>query len=262
MKANHRLVVADFVWELDDTVTVEQAFEKLSAVVSTLGFDGVAYTLMPRTLGVPFRYAPVFLNSNDFSQGFLEHYQQANLAQSDFTIRRISEGWDSVLDWQKEAQTDLLTSKEQDLVTIAQHDYGITNALTLPVDRDSDLLAGFSVTSSLSRPLFADLVESNQAILVRLCHHFHHLVIRRLENRSMFYSPVLDALNRDERCLIDLVSNGNRLKQSQDLYGISPTSAGNILHRLYKKFSVSDKGQLGCLIGRHQLVELLEIHDK
>lgn len=214
---------------------------------------------MPRILGIPERIPPIFLCSRDFSADFLKHYQQANLAQYDFSIRRISDGCSTILDWDSEARTGILTPKEVEVIELARYDYGITNAITLPVEQSDDILAGFSLTSCLSRRLFSDLLVANHKILNLLCRHFHQFIFRRPENRSLFYSPVMLKLSYNERCMIDLVTKGRRLKQSQDCYGISPHTAGVILHRLYKKFSVNDRGELGYLIGRHQLVEMLDI---
>lgn len=250
-------VLTDFLWYLDAAESTEAAFEQLSIVISALGFDAISYTVIPRTLGVPERIPPVFLSSCDFSAGFLDHYQQANLAQSDFTIRRISDGCNTILDWSLEAKKDALTPEELEVIRLARYDYGIRNAITWSVEQNQDFLAGFSLTSSLSRKFFDDLLVTNQATLTLLCYHFHLFVYRRQENRSLFYRPILAQLKHNECCMLDLIAKGRRLKQSRDLYGISPTMAGNILSRLYRKFSVTDRGQLGYLIGRHQLIEML-----
>ncbi len=254
-KAN---VIADFIWHLDDTNSVEEAFANFANVISFFGFDGVSYTLIPRIMGIPERIRPVFISSRDFSTGFLKHYQEANLAQHDFTIRRALEGCSAGLDWNKEAEKGLLAPQESEVISIAKHDYFIKNAITIPVELNEEVLAGFSFTCSQSRRGFDSLLGINK-VLTKLCLHFHNFVYRKLENRSVFYTPVLASLTRNERCMVDLVYNGLYLKQSPDHYGISESSAGNTLKRLYEKFSVEDKGQLGYLIGRHQLIEMLNL---
>ena len=105
--------------------------------------------------------------------------------------------------------------------------------------------------------MFDDLHCKYADLLRLLCEHFHRFVVQL--HRRPFYKPIIDSLSDHEKSVIDLVSNGYRLKQSFDLYSLSPGLAGKTLHKLYRKFGVSDQGELGHLIGRHQLVEMLDI---
>lgn len=248
-------IAADFLFSLDDSNKLETAFDSLTGVISVIGFDSVAYTLIPLSLSADL--PPVFLNSKDFSTEFLAHYEEAELAQNDFTIRRVASGCQETLHWRRELETGLLAPEECDVVLVAAHDYGITNAVTLPVQQSRDVIAGFSVTSSAERKQFDELLETHHSMLSLLCCHFHRYVCQ--QHRWRFYRHVIDDLSIHERYVIDLVANGNRLKQAKDLYGLSQSLAGKTLHKLYKKFSVSDQGELGYLVGRHQLIEFLDI---
>ena len=106
--------------------------------------------------------------------------------------------------------------------------------------------------------MFDQIIAARDDLLSRLCAHFHRFVHQQY--RRPFYQPVIDKLSTNEKYVIDLVANGYRLKQSKDLYGLSQSLAGKTLHNLYRKFSVSDKGELGHLIGRHHLIEMLDIN--
>ena len=240
---------------LDSIIPLDTAFRSLSSVVSSMGFDSIVYTLIPLSLRTDL--PPVFLKSRDFSNGFLQHYEQAGLVEHDFTIKRAAAGLQTTLNWQKELATSQLTSAEANVVLLAQHDYGINNAITIPAQNTPDTVAGFSITSCLKTPLFDDLHCKYADLLRLLCEHFHRFVVQL--HRRPFYKPIIDSLSDHEKSVIDLVSNGYRLKQSFDLYSLSPGLAGKTLHKLYRKFGVSDQGELGHLIGRHQLVEMLDI---
>ena len=63
----------------------------------------------------------------------------------------------------------------------------------------------------------------------------------------------------NEKRVISLVANGKRLKQASEMYGISEGMAGKTLHKLYKKLAISNQGELGFLIGNHQLLDLLDL---
>lgn len=248
-------LASEFVLSLDSVTPLDSAFESLSNVVSAMGFDSVIYTLIPMSLRA--KLPPVFLQSRDFSNGFIQHYEQAGLAEHDFTIKRAAAGLPDILHWQNELDTGQLTQPEADVVLLAQRDYGITNAITIPAQSTADIVAGFSITSSLRRQGFDQLHHKYKNLLWRLCEHFHRFVVQLY--KRPFYQLIIDGLSSHEKCVIDLVANGHRLKQAGDLYGLSPGLAGKTLHKLYRKFSVADQGELGHLIGRHQLVEMLDI---
>ena len=248
-------LATEFVLSLDHTTQLDTAFASLSTVVTTMGFDSIIYTLFPLTLTSDF--PPIFLSSRDFSGGFLQHYYDAGLAEHDFTIKRAAAGSPHSMHWQHELETAQITTAEAEVVLLAQHDYGITNAITIPAQYTHDVVAGFSIASSATRQWFDQIIAVHDDLLNRLCAHFHRFVHQLF--RRPFYQPVIDSLSTNEKYVIDLVANGYRLKQSSDLYGISPSLAGKTLHNLYQKFSVSDKGELGHLIGRHHLIEMLDL---
>lgn len=246
---------ADFLLSLDYTNELQTAFDAMAGVISVMGFDSIAYTLIPLSLGNDL--PPIFLCSKDFSTDFLTHYEQAGLAQHDFTIRRIAAGCIGLQHWQRELDTGLLTRAERDVVLLAEHDYGISNAITLPVQQTHDVIAGFSIAGSTTRREFDRQLDSHHKLLSHLCYHFHRYVYE--QHRRPFYQNVIDDLSIHERNVIELIARGKRLKQAKDLYGLSQSLAGKTLHKLYKKYAVSDQGQLGYLIGRHQLIELLDV---
>lgn len=248
-------VAADFLFSLDYTNELETAFDAMAGVISVMGFDSIAYTLIPLSLSNDL--PPVFLCSKDFSTDFLTHYEQAGLAQHDFTIRRIAAGCIGPQHWQRELDTGLLTPAEREVVLLAEHNYGMSNAITLPVQQTHDVIAGFSITGSVTRRQFDQMLDAHKVLLSRLCYHFHRYVYE--QHRQPFYQNVINDLSTYERYVIDLIARGKRLKQAKDLYGLSQSLAGKTLHKLYKKFAVSDQGQLGYLVGRHQLIEFLDI---
>lgn len=248
-------VILAFIDTLDSCTSVELAFESLAAHITSLGFDGIAYTVIPQTLG---NFSPVFLASHDFSPGFLSHYAEAGLDKDDFTIPRIQEGLMQTLDWQHERQSGLLTKAQEDLIELASADYHIRNAVSIPTLSDKDILAGATVISSESGRIYTPKVSTYLGTVKALVFLFHCFVFSRPAHRSAFYESVIGELTADELRVAELVIEGYPLKMAETRCGISATRAGNILHDLYRRLNIRKGQQLSYLFGRHMILEIVE----
>lgn len=255
------LVTADilgYVVELGGTDNIEAAFEVLGKYVDKFGFDAISYSAIPRSLGIAERFAPVFLATENFSIGFLQQYAEESLWRSDFAIERIMDGHMNPLDWVQELKTGQLAANQQGVIELANVDYGIRNAVTIPTQSDLHIVAGASVISSESNRVFTQLSKNRLAQTCFLVEHFHNLVFSRVPNRVLFYRPVLDELTAAERRVLGFVVAGKPLKQCKEFTGISPTMAGNIMSRLYRRLQVANASELAYLMGHHQILTMFE----
>lgn len=250
-------IVIDFITSLDRSATDTDCFDALAKSVESLGFDGISYAAMPRDLLALTSHSPVFMVSKGFSREFLIHYQAADFASHDFTIERIERGDLAPMNWADELARGQLSRMQKEVIQVAKVEYGINNAVSVPVLSNQHFLAGASVTSGESSTGFSTLWEERNSTLKLIVRLFHNKIFSSVEFRKHYYLPVLQSLSSKEKKMLKLVANGHRLKQSEDLYGISPTRAGNILSDLYKKLGVSNASELSYLLGVHQIMDML-----
>ena len=249
--------LSEFLIALGMADELETGFEHLATLVSAQGFDAVVYSAMPASLGAPGLIQPVFLASSEFSKGFLSHYAEADLWQHDFTIDRIRQGFVGPLDWGKELKESKMSEAQQQVVRLANSDYGITNAISIPTQSDPHIIAGASVTSCESRSVFDSLLESQLTTVQFAIHRFHQFVFSKTSNTYCFYEPLIEELSAAEKRVVAFVALGKPLKQSKHYTNLSPTRCSNVLSNLYRRMSVSNASELCFLVGHHKLVEML-----
>ena len=247
--------VVEFLVALNNSDKLEDAFNHLAILVTKLRFDAVAYSAIPRSLGQPGMFQPVFLSSKDFSKGFLTHYAEAGFWESDFTIDRIGRGIMSPMHWGKELSGSVMDSGQQDVIRLAQSDYHIRNAITIPTRSDQHVIAGATVISSEPRSQFDSLLANHLSILQYSIFHFHQFVFYRTSTSTVFYQPLLNSFTPAERALISFIASGRPLKQSKEITGISQSRAANILSSLYDRMGVSNAAELCFLVGYHRILD-------
>lgn len=252
-----RSIMSDFVSGIMAAESVSDGFRHFSGAVETLGFGAATYTAIPLTLGAAERLAPVFLASSEFSRGFLAHYEEAGFVDRDFTIERARRGRTDVMDWREESVRGRLTDAQTEVVDIARFEHGMRGTMTIPTLSDAHVIAGVSVAGDEEGDRFERLKRERLETLGTLSGLFHQWVFAAPARRVHFYSDFLERLSADEVKVIKLVIGGHRLKLSQDLCGISPTRAGNLLSSLYRKLGISNASELAYLVGLHQIDRLL-----
>ena len=234
-----------------------EGFGHLSRAVEALGFGAISYTVVPLSLAAAGKVDPVFLVSPSFSADFLDHYGQAGLARHDFTIERASAGSVRTLDWQQELRRGELTAEQRGVIDLARADYGIRNAMTLPTRSDRHVIAGASVVCEEWDKPFETLRRERAGTLGHLVRFFHDWAFATPDFRRHFYANFLGQLSDDEVKVIRLAINGQLLKNSRELYGLSPSRAGNLLSGLYRRLDVKNASELSYLVGLHQIGQLL-----
>jgi len=248
---------SNFLASLNDAHELEQGFFCLEQLVFNLGFDSLVYSAMPKSFGDPGLFTPVFLSSDEFGRGFLTHYNDASLWEHDFTIERIQNGYMQTMDWNIERKGALLSAAQNEVIDLAGADYGIKNAISIPMQSDRYIIAGASVTSRQARASFDALLNERLSVLKFALSCFHQFVFRHSSHSHYFYLPLLRQFTPSEKSMLAFATTGRPLKQSRDFTNLSPTRAGNVLSSLYEKLGVANRSELSFLIGRHRLLEML-----
>lgn len=250
--------LAEYYFRLGTVDKLEEGFALLESHIRSLGFDAVAYSAMPRSIGAPGRFNPVFLTSRDYSKDFLIHYEEAGLWQQDFTIERIQNGLTDVMDWQFEAHKNTLTAVQKDVIDLAAYEYGIKNAVTIPTQSDQHVIAGASVIAYVYRPSFEIIMKNHFAEVHQVLKAFHQFVFARTYTASYFYQPLIDTLTTSQKRVLAFIVTGRPQKHSKEFIGLSPTRTGNILSELYDCLGVRNVSHLSYLAGQHRLIEMLD----
>lgn len=251
--------LTEFLVSLGTSKSLDLGFERLGTLVSKLNFDAITYSAMPRSFGQPGLFQPVFLASSDFSPGFLSHYNEAGLWQKDFTIERILQGSMAPMHWDKELLESPMIDSQKQVIQLAQSDYHIRNAISIPTQSDRYIIAGASVVSSEPRALFDGLLADNLSTLQIAIFHFHQFVFYQTGTSQRFYEPLIDTFTPSERRLISFIASGRPLKQSKEFTGFSQSRAANILSSLYRRLKVANGTELSFLIGYHKLIDRIDI---
>lgn len=247
----------EYVFMLSKTISLESGFALLNSHIARLGFDAIAYSALPASIGSPGAFKPVFLTSSDYSQDFLAHYEEANLWQQDFTIERIQNGLLDCMDWQFESVQKRVSADQQELIDLAVYEYGMKNALTIPTQADEDIIAGASVLSYSNRPAFEKLKYSYYEEVLEVVRHFHQFVFMRSSTSAFFYKPIIDTLTDSQKRVLAFVVKGHLQKHSKEFIGLSPTRTGNVLSELYECLNVSNASRLSYLAGKHRLIDMI-----
>jgi len=250
------VAIVDFLHDLEKSENILDCFTALTKSVEALGYDAVSYAAMPLSI-LSSTQTPIFLSSRNFNESFLSHYLDENLIEHDFTVERISQGRMDVMDWTKELEKKHLTNEQENVINIAKFDYGIQNAVSIPTQSNEELIAGCSFTSENNSKQFQILNTQNLGTLKAVAQLFHDRIFANTTFRQHFYLPILQQFSKDELHVISLIVGGHRLKMSQELCGISPTRAGNILSALYKRYGLKNASELAYLVGVHKLIESL-----
>ncbi|NRB38063.1 MAG: autoinducer binding domain-containing protein [Pseudomonadales bacterium] len=253
----HNNIIVDFIYGLEQSLTIHGCFDVFSRAVSELGFDSVAYSSIPIKLIQATSLQPQFLSSASFSSGFLKHYAESGLEKDDFTIKRISQGDTRVMNWRMEEKQGQLLPAEVQLIRLAREDYGVNNALSIPTLSDEHHISGVSIISESCDQTFQLLLNEKSHTLQMICQVFHDRVYSRVEYKKFFYLNFIESLSKDEKAVLKFVASGMPLKLSRDICGISPSYAGNIRSSLFDKLQVKNSAELIYLISLHRIIEML-----
>lgn len=247
----------EFMVELQEAATLDDAFAAYEKLVQSLGFDGALYTFVPQIyLANKLPITPLFKTSDAYCPAFLRHYQEAGFDQHDFTVKRIAQGERQILDWWLESRKGVLTRQEKKVIITAREDYGIRNGLSLPLVGGLPGLGGVSCISGEKGDAYQLLLHEKLFVLQHCTRMFHEHVMAHSHLKIYFLAPLLEQLSPKEKRLLRFVLDGLPMKTLPDqVAGISQKYGEKLLDGIRIKFGGINKIRLILYIG------MLHLHD-
>ncbi|MGB1237351.1 MAG: autoinducer binding domain-containing protein [Pseudomonadales bacterium] len=225
-----------------DAQSVEQKFDACVQAITALGFDGLAYSYIPRfQLETKSESSPVFLASDSYPKHFLTQYSEQDLAASDFTIREINNGNLAPIDWWHYADAAQLKRSELRVIEIARYDYGIINGYSIPTMSDERGVAGASLISFDRTPSGVTELAQRMQQAVMYVSQFHQQVILASDFDLRFKMPLLAQFTPTERLIIDQLRCGTTSKK---LTSATQASSQKAIARLLQKISPNDQSRI------------------
>jgi DNA-binding CsgD family transcriptional regulator len=256
-RGRYALVALDFIEQLDSAQTMEEMFQVLERTANQLGFEGVSYTYIPPVILNNLEISsPIFVKSDSFSDGFICHYEEENLGEHDFVIKRVQESDFQPVHWWQEVERRRLTGQEKYVVDVARSDYDIENAISIPTYKRDDGVAGITITSQERKYYFDKLFDERINIFKQLCRIFSDRIMLNPKYHVQFVKPFLDTLSYTEKQVLIALANGIPLKKAASQLKISPGYASNVMEKLKSKFGNVSRDQLFYLAGVMNITEL------
>ncbi|MGB1311576.1 MAG: helix-turn-helix transcriptional regulator [Leucothrix sp.] len=244
--------VPRFISELhfSKPVSLDDNFRVYEKFLRQLGYDGATYTFVPKIqIEVMTDMATVFLSTESYPQGFIDQYAKEQLQKYDFTVRRITEGYMKPMDWREHELKGLVTQEELAVITLAREQYGIKNALSIPMSYEERGGAGASVISYKEDDEFNQLKANTLETLVAITRLFHERVFNHEDLAHKFIMPILATLTPTEIAILKYKASGQTMKQFKDHTSISMSHATNVLSRLRKRLGGVSMERLLYLLG-------------
>lgn len=254
---NHALL-GQFADELYVVNNLDKRFSVYQKYISDLGFNGATYTFVPALLKeLTPTLTPVFICTGEYPVEFIDQYQQQQLNKNDFTIRRVlAQNAPDFMDWRSHEKNGLVSEQEADLILLAREDYGINNALTIPMLYRDKGIGSVSIVSPEADANFQKLLDNNLHTVMRCTQLFHNLNLASPEQSMVFMKPLLDSLKPKELLILRHLASGHPLKTIG--HGISYRYANNMLDDLRTRMGGITKDKLLYLIGHLHLLDAVD----
>ena len=255
-----KITLHEFIEALYAAQDLDSAFQALECAVLKLGFEHLSYTYIPDQLNrLLSQLSPVFKLSSQYRTDFIDHYQDANFGQHDFTIKKMTQGELTPISWWDTAKQEPLEQKELNVIEVARNEYGLRHGVTIPVYAAGGSVAGLSVTSPEQDKLFALLYEDRIGTLTLIARMFSDRVLQLPANRALFFNPFLDQFSSTEKQVLTLLAQGSQLKQIAFQLQLDYKYLSNaVIPSLRKKFGNVTRDQLMYEAGRIQFADMLE----
>lgn len=242
---------------IENTALFGAAFDTLTKQIEQLGFDGVLYSFHPKPVYMNTKIQPV-LQYSDSLASFVAHYLKNNYGNKSFITRLAMAGRRDPIDWWEEENAGNLSQSEGDVIRDAKHNFGIHNALAIPVLVSSFAIAGVSVMSmSEDRGHFEKLKSQSLEPLKDYASNYHTQIIMSREEMRFFIEPLLARLSdTKKKVLLHLVS-GQPMKTISETHDISHRYAEKVILNMRKEFGDISTNELLYILGMVHIQEYL-----
>ncbi len=253
-------VLGDLVAKLYSLRSVDERFDAYASVIESLGLDAVCYSFAPSTSLQPsLIHPPIFKYSSQFSEGFLQQYQEDDLYSRDFTIREIQENKLNTKDWKEYEASGSLTDKELGIIVLARDKYGINNAISIPTMKHAIGIAGVSIISYQSDEKFQQLKRDYLDVIQNCTKSFNDIVLLQssFDFAQAFVFPQLPKITPKENIVLHDLISGTVIKNIGASAKMSQSTVENHLSNLRKKFNVPSTLELKHLLESLNLIEYI-----
>ncbi|MFT6305737.1 MAG: hypothetical protein ACJA0Z_000899 [Halioglobus sp.] len=191
--------IGDFAESLFAANDIDAAFALLNKETSRLGFEAALYTYIPRiVIQNEEAMLPVFQVSNEFSQAYLSHYEEARFDNHDPLIKAVVDGVGEPIEWWGDVCKSYtrLDAKSLEVLEVSR-DYGISNGVTLPLFSGSQGIAGASFIVG-DKSGFNILIQERISQLQLVTNLYSNLVLANSGYLGTFIKPIFSSLNTME----------------------------------------------------------------
>lgn len=246
--------LGDFAESLVGANDIQAAFNLMSAEANRLGFEAALYTYIPKIMvGTENALMPVFQVSDNFSQGYLAHYEEAHFYKDDPLIKAVNDGVNYPIEWWgdlcKSYMNANTNSKE---VMEVSRDYGINNGVSLPLHASRQGLAGASFIVE-EKSGFNSLLNEKLPQLHLVASLYNNLVLANAGYIGKFITPVFASLNSLEIQLLAGLAQGKTHADIAKELSRSSKYLEQVMSRIRRKVSgVNESGKPA--LNRNQLM--------
>ena len=240
-----------------NTTLFGPAFDTLTKQIEQLGFDGVLYSFLPMPVYMNTKIQPV-LQYSDSLAPFVANYLKNNYGNNSFITRLAIAGRRDPIDWWEEENAGNISQSEGDVIRDAKLNFGIHNALAIPIMVSSFAIAGVSVMSMSEDQGHFEKLKSQSLEQLKECASNHHTkIIMSREDMRFFIEPLLARLNdTKKKVLLHLVS-GQPMKTISETHGISHRYAEKVILNMRKEFGDISTNELLYILGMVHIHEYI-----
>lgn len=245
--------LGEYVTQLYNAHSFDEAFNIFHNQVLKLGFEGVLYTYIPQVLlNSNFTRAPVYQVSSTYSPAYIKHYAEARFDKHDPLIKAVMDGVTEPVDWWGDINKHYMNNKASQEVIATSSCYGISNGITLPLMSEVRGIAGASFISSESR--FFCMLKDERLDTLKLCTRlFHKFIVSDAVYVGHFLKPLLDSLSKTEREFLFGLTQGKQPSEISYELNKSEKYLEQLMLKLRRKFS-GVSGEDSPTLNRNQIL--------
>lgn len=248
-------LIGQYVVDLYSTVTADDEFLITQKYISSLGFDGLLYCLVPNIASGLFK--PILNTSDAYSPAFMKHYEEANFQERDFAFNRILSGHSPLVDWWGEVEKNSVKENELEVLQVAREDYNVTNGLSVSTMHSQLGFAGASLISQENAPLFKKLMVESLEVARTILSVYQGKLMTSASSRRLYILPILDRLNETDKKILKYIVTHKTMGRVEDVTGVSPNYANRVIERLKIKLGCTSKHELAYYCGVSGMLDFI-----
>ncbi len=236
-----------FVQHLHDTEALPDKFSLLEKEAVKCGFDAALYTFIPKLTQLSDTINPVIQYSTSYSSRMLD-YKEQNEIKNDFTVKLLTKGHTTVIDWWEQAEHLPLTNKEKQ-VNRRSKAHGVAKGITFPTLNSDMGIAYMSVVSFNKAYANKPIAIKTLNYLKKCASQYHNHVMTHQGARYNFIAPILNTFTPKKVMLIKYIISGKPINSISEHENISTRYAEKLLIEIRKQFGNISTNELIYFLG-------------